>query len=96
MFAKAMRARQPMMQVFSRSFNQTRVLGSHSLSVHKPTDYNNENTPFEWTKESLEKIEYALSKFPKNYKQSAVIPLLYIAQEQGANWLPLNAMNKVT
>jgi len=68
---------------------------SSALSVHKPTEYNNDDTPFEFTKESLEKIDYALSKFPTNYKQSACIPLLYIAQEQGDNWLPLTAMNKV-
>lgn len=69
--------------------------GSHGLVVHKETDYNNDKTPFEWTNESLKKIETVLAKFPSNYKQSAVIPLLYIAQEQGANWLPLTAMNKV-
>jgi len=91
MFSKALRAvaRPAVTRSFARPF-------SSALSVHKPTDYNNEDTPFTWTKESKEKIEYALSKFPTNYKQSACIPLLYIAQEQdGTNWLPLNAMNAV-
>jgi len=88
--------RPAMTRTCSRPFHHTRVLGSSALSVHKPTDYNNDSTPFEWTKDSLGKIEYALSKFPTNYKQSAVMPLLYIAQEQdGTNWLPLTAMNKV-
>lgn len=82
-------------RVFCRAFKGSRALGGGALSVHKPTSYNNEDTPFEFTKESWEKIDYALSKFPSNYKQSAVIPLLYIAQEQGDNWLPLSAMNKV-
>lgn len=101
MFAGAVRSMQrpmqrPMVRVLSRPLAHTRVLASSALSVHKPTEYNNEGTFFEWTKDSLEKIDYALSKFPKNYKQSAVIPLLYIAQEQdGTNWLPLTAMNKV-
>lgn len=65
--------------------------------MHKPMPYNNESTPFEFTAESLKKIEWCCSKFPKNYKQSAVIPVLYIAQEQegAGNWLTLNAMNKV-
>lgn len=74
--------------LFSRS--------SHSLSQHKDSDFNNKDLPFEWTEESLKKIEWVLKKFPKNYKQSGVIPLLYIAQEQdGTNWLPISKMNKV-
>lgn len=70
--------------------------GGAGIVQHRPSSYNNEDTPFEWTEESLKLIETAVNKFPSNYKQSAVIPLLYIAQEQnGTNWLPLNAMNKV-
>ncbi len=43
----------------------------------------------------MQKINEVLKKFPSNYKQSAVMPVLFIAQEQNDNWLPLVAMNKV-
>lgn len=36
-----------------------------------------------------------LARFPTNYKQSACIPLLDLAQQQNNGWLSLNAMNKV-
>lgn len=68
---------------------------SHGLVVHQDTEYNNANTPFDFTPENYEKVKDIVSRFPSNYKQSAVIPLLWLAQEQGDNWLPLSAMNKV-
>jgi NADH dehydrogenase (ubiquinone) flavoprotein 2 len=40
-------------------------------------------------------IEEILSHYPANYKQSAVIPLLDLAQQQNQGWLPVAAMNKV-
>jgi NADH dehydrogenase (ubiquinone) flavoprotein 2 len=36
-----------------------------------------------------------LSKYPRNYKQSAIIPLLDLAQRQCGNFLPVAAMDKV-
>ena len=36
-----------------------------------------------------------LSRFPINYKQSACIPLLDLAQKQNNGWLNLAAMNRV-
>ena len=36
-----------------------------------------------------------LSKYPSNYRQSAVIPLLDMAQKQNQGWLSLAALNKV-
>lgn len=36
-----------------------------------------------------------LSRYPTNYKQSAVIPMLDLAQKQNGGWLSLNAMNRV-
>lgn len=37
-----------------------------------------------------------LTNFPTNYKASAVIPLLDLAQKQNQGWLSLNAMNKAS
>ncbi len=36
-----------------------------------------------------------MHKFPKNYRQSGIIPLLDLAQRQCGNFLPVAAMNKV-
>ena len=36
-----------------------------------------------------------LSKYPANYKQSGIIPLLDLAQRQNGGWLPVSAMDKV-
>lgn len=36
-----------------------------------------------------------LSNYPSNYKKSAVIPLLDLAQQQHGGWLPVSAMNAV-
>jgi len=51
---------------------------------HEPTQINSEDTPFEWSKESEAKIEFTLSKYPdtKQGKQSGIMPLLWIAQQQ--------------
>lgn len=80
---------------FTRSFHANRPVFAGHLVQHQDTAVNNADTPFEFNEESKKKIEVVLKKFPTNYKQSAVMPLLYIAQEQGDNWLPLNAMNKI-
>lgn len=71
------------------------LLRSHALSQHKNTATNNESTPFEFNQDSQKQIAVVLKKFPSNYQQSAVIPLLYIAQEQNDNWIPLSAMKKI-
>ena len=36
-----------------------------------------------------------MSRYPTNYKQSAVIPVLDLAQQQNGGWLSLAAMNRV-
>ncbi|PHT60889.1 NADH dehydrogenase [ubiquinone] flavoprotein 2, mitochondrial [Capsicum annuum] len=40
-------------------------------------------------------VKEILSFYPSNYKQSAVIPLLDLAQQQHGGWLPVSAMNAV-
>lgn len=79
----------------ARSFQTSAVVRSHAIVQHRNTEYNNPDTPFEFTAENLEKSKVILAKFPSNYKQSAVMPLLTLAQEQNNNWLPLTAMNKI-
>lgn len=40
-------------------------------------------------------VEEIINRYPPNYKQSAVIPMLDIAQQQNAGFLTLAAMNRV-
>jgi NADH dehydrogenase (ubiquinone) flavoprotein 2 len=66
-----------------------------AFTNHRDSPENLEATPFEFTKDNYEQINYIMSKYPTNYKHSAVIPLLMIAQKQNENFLTLSAMNKV-
>ena len=50
---------------------------------------------FEFTKNNLEQAEKEIKKYPKEKKASAVIALLYLAQRQNDNWLPLLALKCV-
>ena len=62
---------------------------------HRDTPDNNDKTPFDFTLENYRKVEAILSRYPKDFKKSAVIPLLDLAQRQNENFLTLSAMNKV-
>ncbi len=63
---------------------------------HRLTDATNtEDAPFDFTEENYKIVKTILSKYPSNYKQSGLIPLLDLAQRQCGNFLPLSAMNKV-
>ena len=47
---------------------------------------------FEFNKKNLEEIDIILKRYPEKSKKSAVMPLLYLAQKQNNNWIPLSAM----
>ena len=53
------------------------------------------NNTFEWTKDNFNRISKILEKYPSNKTQSAVIPLLDLAQRQNDGWLSKNSMEKV-
>ena len=50
---------------------------------------------FEYTNENLEKANNEIKKYPKEKKASAVMALLYIAQDQNDNWIPLSAIKYI-
>ena len=50
---------------------------------------------FEFNEQSLKAVEKAISNYPKNRQKSAVMPLLYIAQKQNNNWIPLSAIKYI-
>lgn len=76
-------------------FTATRPTFGGGLNVHRDTEENTHDTPFEFSDENYAQIETILKRYPKNYAASAVIPLLDLAQRQNGGWLPLSAMNKV-
>ena len=50
---------------------------------------------FAFTPENLEIAKVHIAKYPEGKQQSAVMPLLSLAQKQNANWLPVAAMEVV-
>ena len=50
---------------------------------------------FEFSTENLKEAKEILLKYPDNKKQSAVMALLFIAQRQNDNWIPLSAMKYI-
>jgi NADH-quinone oxidoreductase E subunit len=50
---------------------------------------------FEFTPENLEQAKAHIAKYPPGRQASAVLPLLWIAQEQNGGWLPRAAMDHV-
>jgi len=50
---------------------------------------------FAFTKENLAKVDAIIKKYPEGKQQSAVMPLLHLAQQQNDNWLPRAAMDTV-
>ena len=50
---------------------------------------------FEFSEYSLEAAKKILSNYPKGKEKSAVMALLYIAQRQNNNWIPLSAIKYI-
>jgi NADH-quinone oxidoreductase E subunit len=63
------------------------------MSLKKIHDKQPDN--FEFTKTNLELADKILKKYPSGQKKSAVMPLLYLAQNQNENWIPLAAMKYI-
>lgn len=50
---------------------------------------------FAFTQENLRRAEEIIARYPAGRQQSAVMPLLMLAQKQSQNWLPKAAMDTV-
>ena len=50
---------------------------------------------FEFTLDNLEKANKVIKKYPDGKQQSAVMSLLYLAQKQNDNWIPLVAIKYI-
>ena len=63
------------------------------MSLRRPAK--NQPESFEFNASSLEAANVIVAKYPKGKQQSAVMALLYIAQRQNNNWIPLAAMKYI-
>ena len=63
------------------------------MSLRRPAKNQPEN--FKFDANSLDEANKIVSKYPKGKQQSAVMALLYIAQKQNDNWIPLAAMKYI-
>jgi len=54
----------------------------------------NSNT-FEWSEENFSKVKTIIDRYPSGKQQSAVIPVLDLAQRQNKGWLTKNIIEKV-
>jgi len=63
------------------------------MSLKKIHDQQPES--FNFSKANLETAKEILKKYPEQRKKSAVMPLLYLAQRQNENWIPLAAMKYI-
>ena len=62
---------------------------------HRQNEENNDSTPFDYSSDNYQEVSKILAKYPSNWKRSAIIPLLHLAQKQSDNFLSLSAMRKV-
>ena len=63
------------------------------MSLRRPAK--NQPEKFEFNSSSMDEAKKIISKYPKGKQQSAVMALLYIAQKQNDNWIPLAAMKYI-
>ncbi|KAJ9081941.1 NADH:ubiquinone oxidoreductase 24 [Entomophthora muscae] len=77
-----------------RSFTTSNTCFSDKLFVHRDTDKNNPDLPFEFTPENLKEAKETIAKYPEQYKKGAVIPLLHIGQRQ-LGFTSISVMNEV-
>ena len=63
------------------------------MSLRGPAKNQPEN--FEFNPSSLESAKSIVAKYPEGKQQSAVMALLYNAQKQNDNWIPLAAMKYI-
>ena len=63
------------------------------MSLRRPAK--NQPETFEFSSSSMEEANQIDLKYPQGKQQSAVMALLYIAQKQNDNWIPLVAMKYI-
>lgn len=69
----------PILPILKNSLQKTSVSWFGRYVQHRDTPDNNDSVPFDFTSENYKEIDEILTRYPKNYKKSAVIPLLHLA-----------------
>ncbi len=75
--------------------DRRRVRGGRSMSVRRLAPPEVQPKDFAFSAENLAWAKQQLTKFPEGRQQSAIIPLLWRAQEQHNGWLPEAAIRYV-
>ncbi len=57
--------------------------------------FDDESKVFEWSKENINKIDKIIKRYPKGRQQSAVLPILDLAQRQNNGWISKQIVTKV-
>ena len=57
--------------------------------------FQSSGSKFEWSKDNQREVKKIVSKYPKERIQSAVMPLLYLAQEQNDNWISIECIETI-
>tara|TARA_B100001057_G_C22774334_1_gene920989 strand:- start:853 stop:1452 length:600 start_codon:yes stop_codon:yes gene_type:complete len=65
----------------------------HPGMINKVSNISNEI--FEWSDENFKRVSKIIQKYPNSRQQSAVIPLLDLAQRQNSGWLSRTSIEKV-
>lgn len=65
------------------------------MSFGTPAPADQQPASFAFTPDNLEKAKRIIARYPEGKQQSAVMPLLDLAQRQNDNWLPRAAMDYV-
>ncbi|CAD6222305.1 GSCOCG00000904001-RA-CDS [Cotesia congregata] len=77
-----------------RQIQTSAIRASDHLFVHRDSEQDNPNIPFEFNDANKKRVEAILGIYPEGHKRGAMIPLLDLAQRQ-QGWLPISAMHKV-
>ncbi|XP_075982028.1 NADH dehydrogenase [ubiquinone] flavoprotein 2, mitochondrial-like [Anticarsia gemmatalis] len=86
---------QPLTQVIcARKFFTTPKLISDELVVHRDTNDNNPEVPFQFTEANMMRIAAIIQNYPKGAQRAAVSFAIDIAQRQ-MGWVPISAMHKI-
>jgi NADH-quinone oxidoreductase E subunit len=65
------------------------------MSARHPAPPEQQPKDFAFTAANLAEAQKVIAKYPAGRQQSAVMPLLDLAQRQHANWVPLSAMQHI-
>nr|7ARC_E Chain E, kDa [Polytomella sp. Pringsheim 198.80]7ARD_E Chain E, kDa [Polytomella sp. Pringsheim 198.80] len=89
------KAATPIISVTLPSLRSFATNSTDVFNVHHDTPENNKDTKFDFTEANYKLVNKIMSNYPSNYKASAMIPLLDLAQQQNGGVVSLAVMNRV-